>query len=116
MLTAALSWRAATNLAPRSTIVFVTAKLPLPMSPKASVTPRSTSAVPTASATFIGSRSVLGGSRSRDNHGTRTAVKEVPRPSQSVTRMHVGVGRAAKALREGSQCIDELRRVHDVEV
>ncbi len=56
MLTAAVSWRAATNRAPRSTIAFVTMKLPLPRRPKASVTPRSTRAAPTDSATFIGSR------------------------------------------------------------
>src|SRR6185295_727475 len=64
MLTAAVSCRAATNRPPRSTIAFVTMKLPLPRRPKASVTPRSTRAAPTDSATFIGPRVVLGRSRS----------------------------------------------------
>src|ERR671918_286736 len=52
MLTAALSWRAATKLTPRLASALVTAKLPLPISPKALVTPNSARADPTASATF----------------------------------------------------------------
>src|SRR5689334_11185420 len=90
MLTAAVSWRAATNRAPRPTIVFVTVKLPLPMSPKASVTPRSTRAVPTASATFIGSHVAPGRSRSETTTVLGRRSSRSPHRQVTSTRMKTG--------------------------
>src|SRR3989442_7855431 len=107
MLTAAHSWRAATNRAPRPTIAFVTVKLPLPMSPKASVTPRSTSAVPTASATFIAPRVVLGRSRSetitalgrRSRRGCPRHRGRPPRTASARNRLSPGPNRSAPRTR-----------------
>src|SRR5215475_1834856 len=47
------SWRAAKKRAPASRMALVTVRLPLPIRPKTTSTPRSGSARPTASATRI---------------------------------------------------------------